>query len=269
MKEQGLKRKPKNSLNSTHSECPYDQCDGRGLMFTEREDGRAVAIECDCRKEKIISKKLEFANIPDKFSGMSIDNFKTNDKSIYKKQQSIENAMIGKRAAAKFINKFKRMKQEKKGLYFYSREVGSGKSMLASIIGNELIHKHKAQVKFSTTGDTLNAIRATYDPVSDVQTHELIEAIREVEVLILDDIGQDRLKKDTNDKLYEILNYRSVRKVITIFTSNCRIEELQYDKRIKDRIKKMAIPIHMPEESARSNISERDNDRLLEELLTS
>jgi len=250
-----------------HSDCPYNQCDGRGLIFTEK-NGRAVAIECECRKEKVISKKLEFANIPSKFSGMIIDDFKINDNNIYKKQQSIENAMLGKRVVAKFIDRFKKMKQEKKGLYLYSNEVGSGKSMLASIIGNELIHKHKAQVKFSTTGDILNAIRATYNPVSDVQTHELIKAIREVEVLILDDIGQDGLKKDTNDRLYEILNYRSGREVITIFTSNCRIEDLQYDKRIKDRIKKMAIPIHMPEESARSNISERDNDRLFEELLT-
>nr|WP_275589243.1 ATP-binding protein [Sporohalobacter salinus] len=195
-----------------------------------------------------------------------IDDFVV-DNNHYKQSNSRKSASVCKEAAKKYVAKFKEMKNKKKGLYFYSDTAGSGKTMLISAIGNELIHQHKAKVKFATVGDLLNAIRSTYSCNSEVSTHELMDAAKKVEVLILDDMGQQSIKSDTNDHLFDILNHRLNNLVVTIFSSNCKIEELPYNFRIKDRIKKMAIPVHAPEESVRENLSEQENDELLEELL--
>ncbi|MBM7623737.1 ATP-binding protein [Sporohalobacter salinus] len=266
MKEQDFKKKPSKSWDSKKNDCPYDQCNGNGFQIIE-QDGRTVAIECDCREEQIISRKLEFATILEEFQDAEIVDFKV-DNEHYKKAESRKFAEVCKRAAAKYVRKFQEMKKKRKGLYFYSETAGSGKTMLISAIGNELIHQHKAKVKFATAGDLLNAIRSTYSRDSEISTHELIDAARKVEVLILDDMGQQSIKSDTNDHLFDILNHRLNHPVVTIFSSNCKIEELPYSFRIRDRIKKMAIPIHAPEESARENLAEQENDRLYEKLLT-
>lgn len=266
MKEQDSQKKHSKSWDSKKSDCPYGKCDGTGFKITE-QGGRKVAIECDCREERILSKKLEFATILDEFQDARIDDFKVDD-THYQKTESRKFANICQKAAEKYVRKFLEMKKKRKGLYFFSETAGSGKTMLISALGNELIHGYKARVKFATAGDLLNAIRATYSRDSELSTHELIDAARKVEVLILDDMGQQSIKADTNDHLFDILNHRLNNPVVTIFSSNCKIEKLPYDFRIRDRIKKMAIPIQAPEESARENLAEQENDRLLEELLT-
>lgn len=255
-----------NSWDSKKDSCPYGECNGTGFKIIE-QDGRTVAIECECREERIVSKKLEFATILEEFQNARIEDFKV-DETHYQKTDSRKFANICKRATKKYVRKFVKMKKKRKGLYFFSETAGSGKTMLISALGNELIHGYKARVKFATAGDLLNAIRATYNRNSEIKTHELIDAARKVEVLILDDMGQQSIKADTNDHLFDILNHRLNNPVVTIFSSNCKIEKLPYDFRIRDRIKKMAIPIQAPEESARENLAEQENNQLLEELLT-
>jgi len=266
MKEQDSKRKHLNSWDSKKHSCPYGECDGTGFKIAE-EDGRTVAVECECREARIVSKKLEFATILDKFQETRIEDFEVSAEH-YQKIESRKFAAVCKKAAKQYVSRFVEMKGKKKGLYFYSETAGSGKTMLISAIGNELIYGYGAKVKFATAGDLLNAIRATYSRNSEIKTHELIDAARKVEVLILDDMGQQSIKVDTNDHLFDILNHRLNHDVVTIFSSNCKIEKLPYDFRIRDRIKKMAIPIQAPEESARENLAEKENDQLLEELLT-
>ncbi|WP_248624989.1 ATP-binding protein [Natroniella acetigena] len=251
---------------SSQEKCPYDRCNGSGLEFTE-VNGRQAAIECECREEKLLSKKLEFATIIDEFQGTVISDYKA-DSNHYEKEKSIMRAKMCKKSAQSYVSRFEEMKRKKKGLYFYSKTPGSGKTMIISAIGNELVQEYKATVKFATAGDLLNAIRSTYGN-SDINTHELIDAARKVEVLILDDMGQQSIKSDTNDHLFDILNHRINRDTVTIFSSNCKIEDLPYNFRIRDRITKMAIPIEAPNESVRKNLAQQENDELLRDLLVS
>ena len=248
------------------TDCPVDQCDGSGFILIE-ERGQEVAKPCECRELRIRDRKLDFACIKEKFQDTTIDDFQI-DREHYEKDENIKRAKLCKKSARKFVHsKFEKMKERGKGLYFWSGVAGSGKTMLISAMGNELIEKHKAQVKFATAGDLLDAIRQTYNRDSGVQTHELIENAQQVEVLILDDMGQQSVKSDTNDHLFKILNKRMDKSVVTIFSSNCKPEELPYDYRINSRIKDMAIPIRAPEESARENLAEQENSKLLNELL--
>jgi len=54
---------------------------------------------------------------------------------------------------------------------------------------------------------------------------------------------------------------------ITIFTSNCKIEDLRHDSRIVNRLPKMAIPIGFPEESIRAALAMQENEEILKSFL--
>lgn len=249
--------------SSSLSKVKCQKCDDTGFITFE-ENGNIVAKECDCLEDQILNEKLEFATIKDKFKGTKIANYKTSH-DYYNKAQSIKSAKMCKKAANEYVNRFEELKERGQGLYFHSKVAGSGKTMLISAIGNELINKYKAQVKFATAGDLLDAIRKTYK--TNIPTHELIDAAKEVEVLILDDMGQQTVRSDTNDHLFKIFNHRMDKPVVTIFSSNCKIEDLPYNYRINSRIKDMAAPIHAPEESARENIADKKNEKVLKELI--
>lgn len=264
MKRVGQTEQKDKPSNSSKNKC--FKCNDTGFT-TSTEDGRLVARECECLKEKIINEKLNFATIRDKFKDVKISDYRA-DRDHYQNQKSIKPAKMCKKAAEQYVLRFEEMKEKGQGLYFFSKKAGSGKTMLISAIANEIINNYKARVKFATAGDLLDAIRKTYNRDSEIKTHELIDAAKEVEVLILDDMGQQSVKKDTNDQLFKILNDRMDKPVVTIFSSNCRIENLPYDYRINSRIKDMAVPIHAPEESVRSNLADKKNKDVLKDLLS-
>ena len=123
------------------------------------------------------------------------------------------------------------------------------------------------QVKFITTLDLLKEIRNTYNKNTQYTESQLIESINSVQVLIVDDIGVEQPTNWVNEMLFSIFDTRMKYNKITIFTSNCSIENLQHDERLKSRIFKMAIPVKMPEEDVRKGQSKRDNEELQNILL--
>lgn len=242
------------------SSCPYGKCDGKGIIV--REDGWAGTL-CKCRDDKIMESKLEFANMPEEFRSLKISEFKTN---LYDSPEGRSKAEAARRAAAKFVKEYDAFKEKGKGLYLYSYTKGSGKTRLAASIGNALVSVHRARVKFVTTLDLLDEIKATYSRESAMSENKLLEAVRSVDVLILDDIGVEEPTNWVKEKLYNILNSRMDNKKVTIFTSNSTVSELGHDDRIKSRIEKMAFPVYMPDESIRSSLAKKENDELMDIL---
>ena len=143
---------------------------------------------------------------------------------------------------------------------------GSGKTRLATSIANDLIRQKMISAKFATTIQILDKIKATWGN-PDQGEQNLIYDIISVPVLIIDDIGVEPAKDWVNERFYSILNGRMIEKKITIFTSNCRMEELNLDERIVNRIMKMTLPIEFPNESVRMTLARRENDDLLDRLL--
>lgn len=204
-----------------------------------------------------MEKRLRFANIPEEFKDLTVNSFRTD---WYKTEISQARAIRAKRAAMNFIKEFETFRDKGKGLYFYSYVKGSGKTRLAVSIGNALISVHKVGVKFITTIDLLNEIKRTWDKESKYSQSELLDAINNIQVLILDDIGVESPKDWVSEVMYSILDNRMTKKKITIFTSNAKVEELRHEDRIKSRIDKMAFPIYLPDESIRADIARKENE---------
>lgn len=109
------------------------------------------------------------------------------------------------------------------GLYLHGN-FGVGKSHIAAAVANYL------------TGLGIDCfmiyvpdfVQEVYQSIQKGNTHQLIDAVKQVKVLILDDIGAENLNPWIRDEIFgAILQHRMAEELTTIFTSNLSLNELQ------------------------------------------
>ena len=202
--------------------------------------------------------RLKFANIPEAYKNVRKDSIK----NVYQKPES-KKAMVAICTAIKYwLEHFDEMFEKGKGLYLYSGTKGSGKTMFAAYIANELIYEKKKTVKFATSVQIINEIKSTWNRDSDTSTNQLLDDLIKAEILIIDDFGTEKAKDWISEAFYSIINGRYSDMKITIFTSNMSIGNLDYDKRITNRIMERNYIIPFPEESVRELIAQGNNEEL-------
>jgi len=86
---------------------------------------------------------------------------------------------------------------------------------------------------FLTVPDLLDWLRYSYDS-SDTTFEQRFEEIRNVGLLVLDDLGSQNSTKWAAEKLFQIIDYRYSRKLPLVVTTNLTFEDL--DDRIRSRL---------------------------------
>ncbi|KMZ42200.1 primosomal protein DnaI [Brevibacillus brevis] len=110
-----------------------------------------------------------------------------------------------------------------KGLYLHG-PFGVGKSYIMGAIGRELSERNVASLLVYVP----DFIREMKDSISDQSYAGKLELLKEVPVLILDDIGAENLTPWVRDEILGvILNQRANNHLPTLFTSNYALNELQ------------------------------------------
>lgn len=252
-------------LTAISDKCPFGECDGDGYIISLYfENGqkveRAALCKCIGQNHKEITKK--YCGIPNEYKENKLNDFKTD---VYQESVIATNA---KKAAVQFVKNYSSFAEKGKGLYFYSKTKGSGKTRLACSVGNALINEYGLQIRFTTTLNLLEAIKDTYNKNSENTERKIGDELKRSEVLIIDDIGTEKASEWVNSIFLSLLDYRISNNKPTIFTSNVAIEKLRLDDRIVDRIYKMAIEINLPEESIR-RLKSREENQELKNILTS
>lgn len=246
----------KNPTQPKDNKCPY--CHDIGYEYVD-DGGQGVCKPCrkGCYQKMIMNSRLSFANIPESFRDMRTNSFKTD---IYSTQNNRNKALSAFKAIKYWLHNFEDMKQRGMGLYLYSGGKGSGKTRMAVSIANELIFEKQIQVKFATSLQILNEIKASWDKQDrEYSESRLLDFLNITKVLIIDDFGVENSERDwIREKFYHIINSRYVDKKITIFTSNASLETLKYDERIIQRIKERTFQVPFPEESVRNIIAKRN-----------
>lgn len=210
---------------------------------------------CGAYEAEWQKRKLAFANIPKTFEGIRLSNFKTD---IYRKEESKKVIDTNLKIINWWLDNYGTMKESGRGLYFYSKAVGSGKTRMAVSIANELILEHGMNVKFATSVRIIEEIRASWDKEYGVSEHQLLNDLAVADVLVIDDFGLEAVKDWIVEKLYQIINARYIDNKITIYTSNSNPDALEYGDRIINRIKEKSYILAFPNESVRNYIAEQN-----------
>ena len=123
---------------------------------------------------------------------------------------------------------FEKIPQTKKGIYIYG-ELGTGKTHIAYALKS----KTKFVRVFNTT-ELLRSIRNDFNRLAYEKDHLEIEAMDYPGILILDDVGSEKISDWVMETFYLIINKRYNHMLPTIITSNLPITDLS--ERIGDRI---------------------------------
>jgi DNA replication protein DnaC len=110
---------------------------------------------------------------------------------------------------------------------------GTGKTHLAAAIANQLMARGEP-VFFAFVPDLLDHLRSSYGDENDLSYAELFEQVKEIPVLVLDDLGTQTGTPWAEEKLYQVLNHRYLSGAPTIITSSMDIDRL--DPRLQSRV---------------------------------
>src|SRR6266851_2614107 len=184
--------------------CPL--CDDTGWKPVEERGVRRVA-RCECGSEKAAKQSLERAHIPARYERCDFSTFVT-----YPNDQLL-NAVA---AAKRFADNFPVVD---KGLLIIGPP-GIGKTHLAISALKQVARTTGAQVKYYDTRSLLQQIRATYNSFTKTVEMDIIRPVMDAQLLILDDLGAERLTDWVEETMNVIVNSRYNAKLPTIFTSN-------------------------------------------------
>lgn len=210
-------------------------CNDTGWKYTDKG-----VVRCECQlayKQNVLLKAL---NIPVRYQHATLDNFKV----ISKFGHSI---LIDRIREYIYSDEYK----DGKGFFFYGTH-GVGKTHLAVSILKELYLKQNITGIFYDTRILLYDLKATFDGSSN--TRDLLVSVISAPVLILDDLGAERLSDWAKDILHYIIVKRYNDKLPVIITSNFELEkdggievdiEEKFGKGIVSRIKEMCYIINV------------------------
>lgn len=240
--------------NKPKTVCP--ECDGVGWIITDRS--RNCVKACKCLLKERNDNKLRFANLPPKYATKRLTDVSD---FLYMKEESRKTINTCVAAVKEYVERIDEMQTIGKGIYMYSETKGTGKTLTTCAMLNELLEKGK-QVKFADAPTILAEIKRTYENTSEYTENKLLDALVTAEILAIDDFGTEKVTDWVNDKFYQIINQRYVNKKVTIYTSNCELEKLNYDTRIISRITETCFKIPFPQESVREIIAFNDGMEL-------
>jgi len=195
------------------------------LPITDPNFGKLV--RCVCKQQEAIQasqKRLYQTSNLDAFSGMTFESFSVQgrlglgDEQIHSLQYALSQSQ--------------QFAADPKGWLILMGTYGCGKTHLAAAIANTCIEFGMATI-FLSVPDLLDWLRASYG-ASDTSFDRRFEEIRNIDLLVLDDLGTQNSTAWAAEKLFQIVDYRYTHKLPMVVTTNLHLEDL--DDRIRSRL---------------------------------
>lgn len=232
----------------------YDAENEKGYLVTVDIPDYANDVEYYVPETKDVSGIINHSGMPQEYMNRNFNDFNFD---MYGKDMSIQ-----KKIVEKFVEKYHTFMQQGRGLYIYSRTKGSGKSLLACCIANEVLKNYQTTCKFITITDYIDMYR---------NKNPVLDRIRDASLLIIDDLGiQDETKEWINEIVYNLVDRRYRNQCVTIYTSNRDFQEkdISAEDRIASRVYGQCIPVQLPEVSVRAKLADKYREKFMRELLS-
>ena len=176
----------------------------------------------------------DLGNIPGHLSRMTFESFDPRGR-VRTDQKSIDSIKTSLNSAKSYAN------NPDGWLTLYSTTSGVGKTHLAIAIANEL-QKNGHRVFFAFVPELMDYLRSTFSPNNPTNIDSLFSEIKNSNVLILDDLGEERNSGWTQERLYQIIVHRHNHRLPTIITTRTDfIKEAQNNSAVASRIQDPSI----------------------------
>jgi|GEM_PF-3561844 len=217
------------------------RCNDSGLIKVkdnEYVDGFHYEV-CGC------SLSLETIGIPELFRDATFDDFVDRELVNWFEKNYIKNFQLDK----------------SKGIYLYGSP-GTGKTYLSVCLVKEL-SKVGIRCLFIPMIDFIDKVRNESFKLDEENVGYEIKT-RNIEFLVLDDFGSEKLTEWVEKLIHSIVDYRYRRNLPTIFTSNYSLEEMLsrfhsivVGERIISRIRQVCYVVDVGKENFRWEMSKR------------
>jgi len=227
---------------STDEPCPI--CHGAGYVRLNVPVGDprfGKAVPCRCKRQAIRERqtaRLRQTSNLQHLHKMTFETFETKGHDAPEVSVALTEA----------LNTAREFAANPRGWIVFTGAYGCGKTHLAAAIANYRVERGLS-VLFVVVPDLLDYLRAAYAPDSAVTYDERFEQVRNVELLILDDLGTQNATPWAAEKLYQLLNYRYNAELPTVITTNQTLEDIdpRLASRLKDQDLVTTIPIYAPD----------------------
>lgn len=190
--------------------CTCDKAAKHWAEYDAEQERKKRQEELDAehaKKRARIERLLGKSGIKKRFQQRTFDNFKTDTperKRCY-------------RAAKEYADNFATLYPTGEGLYIEGSN-GTGKTHLAAAIALQLIEQG-IPVVCKTSSDLLGDIKRSFDEGATSE-YDILRAYKDVDLLIIDDLGKEQCTDWSMSTLYSILNDRYEDMKPTIITTN-------------------------------------------------
>lgn len=191
--------------------CPH--CSGTGYKVVEMKDGVTGAEPCVCFAQRTPDEALDKARVPINYRKDSLENFVLPPPDSPIAYTAMAGALVNVRSYARNFPDV-----EKPGLLLVG-DPGTGKTHLAVAVLKILLESGHRGV-FVDYQNLLDRIRSSYDETSGGSDKEAYREALETEVLLLDDLGAQRMTEWVEDIVTSLITYRCNNRLPLIATTN-------------------------------------------------
>lgn len=194
-------------------DCPH--CEDTGRIYVDEEKIKV----CSCRGQQKTAWRQHLAGLPPRlegasFAGVNYELYRESERNQVRKifnyvEKYCDSLNPGGRGHGLFIH----------------GSTGSGKSWLLGCIANRI--SPVMSVKYMVFADFLDTLRATFSGSGHASEQELIEYVKQADLLLLDDLGVEKASEFSLKYLSQIIDYRYRSLKPVVVTSNFTLEELR------------------------------------------
>lgn len=195
--------------------CP--RCHGAGWIVPGRDAGDHSLVECpacDTVQQRRMAAVQVMTDLAGDLLTRTFANFRARDAET--------TAML--KSALAFADR-------PRDWLLLSGKNGTGKTHLAAAIANQMRTRNRVCL-FLTAPALLAYLRSAFDPRRErdnewMTLDQRVQYIRDVPVLVLDDLGAEKATDWTNEQLFILLNDRQVKRMPTVITTNLRPQDFE------------------------------------------
>jgi len=208
--------------------CPV--CKGAGFVHPALDSGQvdfSRVVPCQCSKGELRKKKTEYL---EKYSNLGALSQLTFD-SLSPKGKAA--STIAQEHFTQVYQAAKAFADNPEGWLVLLGPSGSGKTHLACAVANHRLSLGEP-VFYIGAADLLDHLRSAFSPTSDTTYDELFERVKNVPLLVLDDLTLGSATAWAKEKLEQLLHHRFNARLATVIITDIPLEKV--DERLRGHL---------------------------------